>query len=255
MTATETVNSKNSQSIEYPNLFRHVVEDCIHSFFDLDLLTLQGYSRFEGLTEEIKNYFRADDLQIDTDLDNLLFCRDYGSYKILLVLSHMPVVLALPELLFSNNNPYYIMAKFLLNTDNTIVKTLHEGFPSIIFFQREHRREKPRNNSVVDVYYCFCEHYYYFTNIEEFDYSLSKYTFIFRDYDHNIIASASHFNSEIGSIKFNNSDFYITGTKTYNHEILYDFNDSLQGKSFKDVLEYRASMSNDNVNLLAMSVI
>lgn len=240
--------------MKQPNLFKHDMGACNYVFSDLSLLTSQGYLPFEQLTDEIIDIFRTDELHLNGERDKFLFCKDYGTYKILLLLSTLWPVLELPDLLPSTNTPYYILAKVLLNPDNTVVKTLTEGFPSLVLFRRESRRERPRNNIIIDAYYCFCKNYYYLLDIEEFDYMVSKYYFTFRDYNNNIIAKSEHFNSNVSELKLKNSTFYIN-TNPYEHQVLIEIDSDLKDKPFSDLLNYKATMKKEQIALLTMLMI
>jgi len=70
-----------------PNLFRNVIVDCQNTFGSLDVLEAQGFKPVHSLSAEILNVFKTDDLYFDLNVTKNVYVQDFGSYKIMVVLS------------------------------------------------------------------------------------------------------------------------------------------------------------------------
>lgn len=243
---------------QYPNLFRHVIADCQHTFASLDLLEKQGFEpvAVNALSDELIDIFRTDELYLNLDVIKNVYVQDLGDYKIMVVLSISLPTIDQSNSLVSNHHPYYILAKVLLNKNDEIVKNHEYGFPSITYYRKEGRFSAKQSSLVLDGYYTFFDNYYSFTDVEEFDAHNTKYCFVFKDYKHNIVATSVHCNSAIELIRLKNSSFYFNGV-SYNPAILFEIDESMKvdDLDFIDYLRCRMNMTQDQLDLLAMAMI
>lgn len=239
-----------------PNLFRNVIVDCQNTFTSLDVLEAQGFKPVHSLSAEILNVFKTDDLYFDLNVTKNVYVQDFGSYKIMVVLSISQPNIEQPNLLASNSHHYYIMAKVLLDQNDNILKNIKYDLPSITFYRKESTLSGVRSKIVLDGYYTFFENYYVFTDIEDFDHYTDKYSFTFREYNNNIIATSVTSNSAIELIRLKNSTFYMKGI-TYNPDILFDIAGIVKSSDvdFTDCLRCRMAMTPEQLDVLAMTII
>lgn len=257
--STESPSSAGfDNGFQYPNLFRHVIADCQHTFASLDLLEKQGFEpvAVNVLSDELIDIFRSDELYLNLNVIKNVYVQDLGDYKIMVVLSISMPSTEQPHFLDSNYHPYYILAKVLLDKNDEIVKNHEYGFPSITYYRKEARFSAKQSKLVLDGYYTFFDNYYSFTDVEEFDTYNTKYCFVFKDYKHNIIATSVHCNSAIELLRLKNSRFYLNGV-SYNPDILFEIEGSLKGDDldFIDYLRCRMAMTPEQLDLLAMTMI
>lgn len=257
----EAVNESDIIVNHYPNLFKHEVEDCKHTFASIELLLSKGFVPTKDVSDEIIELFKKDEFYLNMAIAENVYVQDLNDYKIMIVVTKSPAIQKMNNFTQFNqdahqsiNTPYYIIAKILLDSNNQLIKNLDDDLPSIVFYRKESMQSSSKTKIILDSYYTFNPLYYSFTDIEDFDYHTSKYTFMFRDYNHTLMAAATHCNTAIELIRLSNSSFYI-GDKTYNPTILTDMDDSLDGSDFIDLLRYRAAMNQDKIDLLSMSVI
>lgn len=239
-----------------PNLFRNVIVDCQNTFASLDVLEAQGFKAVHSLSAELLNVFKTDELFFDLNVTKNVYVQDFGSYKIMVVLSISQPNLEQPNLLTSNNHHYYIMAKVLLDQNDNILKNIKYDLPSITFYRKESPLSGVRCKLILDGYYTFFENYYVFTDIEDFDYYTNKYSFTFREYNNNIIATSVTSNSAIELIRLKNSTFYMKGI-TYNPDILFEIKGTVKANDvdFIDCLRCRMAMTPEQLDVLAMTII
>lgn len=239
-----------------PILFRNVIVDCQNTFASLDVLEAQGFKPVHSLSDEILNILKTDELYFDFKVTKNVYVQDCGSYKIMVVISISKPTLEQPNLLAANNHHYYIMAKVLLDQNDNILKNLEDDLPSITFYRKESTLTGVRSKIILDGYYTFFENYYVFTDIEDFDYHTNKYSFTFREYNNNIIATSVTSNSAIELIRLKNSTFYIKGVP-YNPDILFDISGIVKtaNVNFTDYLRCRIAMTPEQLDVLAMTVI
>lgn len=239
-----------------PNLFRNVIVDCQNTFTSLDVLEAQGFKPVHSLSAEILNVFKTDDLYFDLNVTKNVYVQDFVSYKIMVVLSISQPNLEQPNLLESDSHHYYIMAKVLLDQNDNILKNIEYDLPSITFYRKESTLSGVRSKIVLDGYYTFFENYYVFTDIEDFDHYTDKYSFTFREYNNNIIATSVTSNSAIELIRLKNSTFYMKGI-TYNPDILFDIAGIVKSSDvdFTDCLRCRMAMTPEQLDVLAMTII
>jgi hypothetical protein len=239
-----------------PNLFRNVIVDCQNTFGSLDMLEAQGFKPVASLSSEILNVFQTDELYFDLNVTKNVYVQDFGSYKIMVVLSISQPNLEKPNLLASNNHNYYIMAKVLLDQNDNILKNIKYDLPSITFYRKESTLSGVRSKLILDSYYTFFENYYVFTDIEDFDCYTDRYSFTFREYNNNIIATSVTSNSAIELIRLKNSTFYMKGI-TYNPDILFDIMGIVKSSNvdFTDCLRCRMAMTPQQLDVLAMTII
>lgn len=239
-----------------PNLFRNVIVDCQNTFTSLDVLEAQGFKPVHSLSAEILNVFKTDDLYFDLNVTKNVYVQDFVSYKIMVVLSISQPNLERPNLLESNSHHYYIMAKVLLDQNDNILKNIEYDLPSITFYRKESTLSGVRSKLILDGYYTFFENYYVFTDIEDFDSYTNKYSFTFREYNNNIIATSVTSNSAIELIRLKNSTFYLKGI-TYNPDILFDIAGIVKTSDvdFTDCLRCRVAMTPQQLDVLAMTII
>jgi len=243
-------------AIQYPNLFRHYVEGCRHTFDSIQMLTNEGYKKVNSWPSEVEDILRTDEISLNYQRSKNLYIKQFDDYQIMhivstrfftpsreVVLSYLPIKL----------EDYYISCTILLDKDGNLAKNLEYSLPSIIFYRADDLRNQRRSNIVLDAFYSFEADYYSFVDVEHIDY-LSKYCFVFRDYNHKIMATASHRNESIEAISLSNSTFYFND-KVYDHALLAEIDDTLVGKNFANLLRGRASMTQRQLDLLSMSLI
>jgi hypothetical protein len=242
-------------AIEYPNLFRHYVEGCKHTFESIQDLTNKGYQNVDSWPDEVAAVLRTDEIVLSSQVSKNLYVKHFDNYQIMHIvskrffsplndsfLSHLPIKL----------EDYYISCTILLDKDGNLAKNLEYSLPSIIFYRAEDVRNQRRSNIILDAFYIFEDRYYSFVDVEHIDH-LSKYCFVFRDYNHKIMATASHHSESIESISLSNSTFYFND-KIYDHSLLAEIDNTLSGKHFASLLRGRASMTQRQLDLLAMSL-
>lgn len=247
MPAESTISDGMVNGFQYPNLFRHEIKNCQNTFYSLDLLTEQGFTPVDSLSDEVIEIFKTDELYLNLNLIKNVYVKDLGLYKIMVVVSistHIQDVY---------NHNYHIMSKVLLDKHDNLLKKLEAGLPSITFYRKDTISAK-RSYIILDGYYTFFDHYYSFTDLEDFDYHNTKYSFTFRDFNHNIIATSVHANSSIENITLKNSTFYMRG-KPYDPNVLFEIEGLSKGNNFIDYLRCRVLMTQDKIDLLAMAVI
>jgi hypothetical protein len=240
--------------IQYPNLFTYDIANCKQTFPNLSLLIEQGFNPVKSVSDEIIGLFKLDELFLNLQVSQNVFVKELDYCKIMVVLSIAPSRVEFPDLLPTNNHPYYILAKVLLDKHDNLLKKLEYDLPSMTFYRKEGGVSANRSNVVLDSYYTFFDTHYAVTEIEEFDNYSSKYYFVFREYNHKIIATAVHFNSAIELISLKNSTFYMNGI-SYNPDILFEIEGTVKGSHFRDYLDCRISMTQDKLDLLAMTMI
>lgn len=242
--------------VKYPNLFRYYVEGCKHTFDSIQHLTNKGYHNVDSWPDEVAAVLRTDEISLSAQMSKNLYVKKFDNYQIMHIVSkrfftplndqlllHLPIKL----------EDYYISCTILLDKDGNLAKNLEYSLPSIIFYRAEDLRNQRRSNIILDAFYIFEDRYYSFVDVEDIDY-LSKYCFVFRDYNHQIMATASHRNESIEAISLSNSTFYFND-KIYDHALLSEIDNTLSGKNFATLLRGRASMNKRQLDLLSMYLI
>jgi hypothetical protein len=240
--------------IQYPNLFTYDIANCKQTFPNLSLLIEQGFTPVKSVSDEIIGLFKLDELFLNLQVSQNVFVKELDYCKIMVVLSIAPSRVEFPDLLPTNNHPYYILAKVLLDKNDNLLKKLEYDLPSMTFYRKEGGISANRKIVILDSYYTFFDTHYAVTDIEEFDNYSSKYYFVFREYNHKMIATAVHCNSAIELISLKNSTFYMNGI-VYNPDILFEIEGTVKGSDFRDYLDCRISMTQDKLDLLAMTMI
>jgi len=240
--------------VQYPNLFTYDITNCKQTFPNLSLLLDQGFNPVKSVSDEIIRLFKLDELFLNLQVSPNVFVKELDYCKIMVVLSIAPSRVEFPDVLSTNNHPYYILAKVLLDKNDNLFKKLEYDLPSMTFYRKEGGVSANRSNVVLDSYYTFFDTHYAVTEIEEFDNYSSKYYFVFREYNNKVIATATHFNSAIELISLKNSTFYMNGI-AYNPDILFEIEGTVKGSYFRDYLDCRISMTQDKLDLLAMTMI
>lgn len=89
-------------AIQYPNLFRHYVEGCRHTFDSIQMLTDKGYQTVDSWPSEVASVLRTDEIVLSSHISKNLYVKQFDSYQIMHIVSKIiPGVSAVREA-FSN---------------------------------------------------------------------------------------------------------------------------------------------------------
>lgn len=244
-------------AIQYPNLFRYYVGGCQHTFDSVQLLIDKGFQPVDSWPNEVDEMLRIDEISLSHQMSKHLYIKKFDNYQIMQLVVERKLMHLNDPFSFSltkKYSDYYILATILLDKDGQLLKNLENDLPSITFYREENVRHQRKTTIILDAYYTFTDNYYSFTDIENVDNHLSKYSFVFRDYQHKLMAAATHCDSMIESIRLSNSTFYFDG-KIYDPVILSEIDDKLLGNRFANLLRGRAAMTQNQLDLLSMSMI
>lgn len=229
-------------SLDYPDMFKFQKDDLSGYFHGFSKLTDLGFQETNFIPDVIKT------LQLH-HLPLSVFCtrfvKNFGHYKIMLFVKKLSVV--------QDNQHYFVSAKILLDNNNELVKTSNHKKPSIVFYDRQSKLEHYKK--ITTTSYMFFDTYSYsFVNISTIDDDTELYTFNFFNQQHLKIAQLSNYNTDINANRLNECSMLING-KYYNLMALKTFNKDLETSQRLELIEYVASLSDEQLVVLNMFLI
>jgi hypothetical protein len=222
---------------EYPNLITHEIHQCQSSFYNLLHLASE---RFYNVRD--RNFLSSDiryflDTYFQYDYDNFLFVKNFGFYKIVVVVKPMQRV-GIAQV----TTKYCIVAKILLDENNQLVK--HDDKPAIICCEESGKLFK---------FFKFHANYYTQITLDSF-YSSSNYSVVCKKYDHSIIGISYYSHYALDFIPINRFKFRINN-KDYSSDVLLNYDDDFKNQTLAELIKHMATMDKEHIDLLEMYLI
>lgn len=229
-------------SLYYPDMFKFQKDEISGYFYGFSKLTDLGFQETSFIPAVIKT---LQPHHLPLSVFCTAFVKDFGYYKIMLFVKKLSAV--------QDNQHYFISAKILLDNNNELVKTSNHNKPSIVFYDRESKLEQYKKITTTS-YMFFDTHSYCFVNISTIDYDTELYRFNFFNQQHLKIAQLSNYNTDINAKSLNECSMIIND-KYYNLMAIKTFNKDLETSQRLELIEYVASLSDEQLVVLNMFLI